>query len=181
MGAWQCGKGHRGALARASAYPGASGELFAELGFFEAQTGRYEAAITAERQAVRRSPKLAVGWQNLALNLLHQKQAGAALDMLRQAVGETNVDVEFHLVIAETLVGLDREYPVKKNEADALALESLALADQLTPQDPQAWLRLADGFNLLGKTRRAADIYSQLLGQAGAQPGTEKEPSRTAH
>jgi tetratricopeptide (TPR) repeat protein len=157
-------------LSRAGTYPGASGALFARLGFFEAQTGKLDAAIAANRQAIRRSPELVSGWQNLSLELLRKKQTGAALEILRQAVAQTNIDADFQLVIAEVLVGLSRENPDRKTEADALALKSLTRADQLNPPDAEARLRLADGLNLLGKTGRAAEIYSQLLNQTDGQP-----------
>jgi tetratricopeptide (TPR) repeat protein len=157
-------------LSRAGAYPGASGALFARLGFFEAQTGKPDAAIAANRQAVRRSPELVAGWQNLSLELLRKKQTAAALGVLQQAVAQTNTGADFQLVIAEVLVGLSRENPDRKTEADALALQALARADQLNPRDTEARLRLADGMNLLGKTGRAAEIYSQLLNQTDGQP-----------
>jgi tetratricopeptide (TPR) repeat protein len=157
-------------LARATAYPGAGGALFARLGFIDAQIGRLDAAIAANRHAIQKAPGLVAGWQDLALGLLRKRQPQAALSILRQASAQTNANASFELVIAGVLAGFAREYPAYKAEADPLALKLLRRADQLNPEDLESRLKLADGLDLLGQGARAAEIYSQLLSRTDGRP-----------
>ena len=60
---------------RAAAQPGASGQVYARLGLIYAQLGKNELAAAANREAIKKSPGLLAGYQNLSLSYLRDQAA----------------------------------------------------------------------------------------------------------
>jgi tetratricopeptide (TPR) repeat protein len=148
---------------RAAAQPNATGEVYARLGLIYAQLGKPDQAIGANRQAILRSPDSLDGYQNLFLNYLRNKQPPEALKVLDQAAARPKPDAEFLIGVAELYASLGLGAPSQKEATKAKALALLKRADQLNPTSPSLRLKLADTFNLLGDSGRAAQLYRELL------------------
>jgi tetratricopeptide (TPR) repeat protein len=161
-------------LTRATARPDASGALYARLGFVYAKLGKFDLAIRADRQAIEREPRSLAGYRNLFLNHLQQGQTKAALEALDEAAEVRRTDADFLLGLGELYVNLGLQVPAHKPAAFGKAFAVLQRAEQYAIDDPLLRLRLADGYNLLGKDDQAARIYVQLLKQPlGAPRGQE--------
>jgi len=148
---------------RAAAQPKATGEIYARLGLIHAQLGKTDQAISANRQAILRSPDSLDGYQNLFLNYLRNKQPQEALKVLDEAAARPKPDAEFLIGVAELYASLGVGVPSQKEATKAKALALLKRADQLNPDHPVLRLKLADTFNLLGDSGRAAQLYLELL------------------
>ena len=150
-------------VTRAAAETNATGAIYARLGVIYTQLGKPDKAISANRQAIVRSPDSLDGYQNLFLNYARTNQPAEALKVLDEAAARPKADAEFLIGVAELYAGLGLGMPAQKEAAKAKALAVLQRADQLNPSSPPLRLRLADGFNLLGDSTRAARLYLELL------------------
>jgi len=148
---------------RAAAEGNATGEIYARLGLIQAQLGKTDQAISANRQAILRSPDSLDGYQNLFLNYLRNKQPQEALKVLDGAAARRKADAEFLVGVAELYASLGVGVPSQKEATKAKALALLKRADQLNPDNSVLRLKLADTFNLLGDSGRAAQLYLELL------------------
>jgi tetratricopeptide (TPR) repeat protein len=150
-------------VAPAAAQSKATGEVYARLGLIYAQLGKTDQAITANRQAIQRAPDSLDGYQNLFLGYLRTKQPQEALKVLDQAAARPNPDAEFLVGVAGLYASFGVGAPAEKEAVKAKALAVLKRADQLDPASPSLRLKLADAFNLLGDSSRAARLYLELL------------------
>jgi len=150
-------------LTRAASRPNASGAIFANLGFIYSQLGKQEQAIAANRSAIKKSPGSLTGYQNLFLNYLQAKQPQEALKVLDEAAKQPNAGAEFLISLSELYANFAVQVPAQKEAANAKALQILKRAEKLNPANPPTRLKLADGFNLLGDSAKAAQIYLDLL------------------
>jgi tetratricopeptide (TPR) repeat protein len=150
-------------LKRAAANPEASGVIFAQLGFVYSQLGKTEQAIEANRAAVKKSPGSLMGYQNLCLNYLQNKQPAAALDVLDEAGKQQKADAEFLIGLSELYVNLGMQAASLKEPAHARALLALTRAEKLKTINPPSRLKLAEGFSSLGEPAKAAQVYLDLL------------------
>ncbi|HVM51126.1 MAG TPA: tetratricopeptide repeat protein [Candidatus Acidoferrum sp.] len=150
-------------VTRAAAQPNASGEVYARLGLIYAQLGRTNQAVSADRQAILRAPDSLTGYQNLYLVYLRMKQPQSALAVLDDAARRPTPDAEFLVGVAEMYSSYGLGAPAQKEATKAKALALLRRAEQLNPTSPPLRLKLADAFNLLGDTSRAARLYLDLL------------------
>lgn len=150
-------------VTRAAAQPNATGEIYARLGLIYGQLGKTNQAISADRQAILRSPDSLDGYQNLFLIYLRLKQPQEALKVLDEAVRRPKPDAEFLVGVAEFYSSFGMGAPAQREATKAKALALLKRADQLNPSSPSLRLKLADAFNLLGDTSRAARLYLDLL------------------
>src|SRR5512133_2546564 len=66
-------------LSLATSRPKASGSLYARLGLVYGQLGKQDQALAADRIAIKRSPELLAGYQNLFTTLMQAKQQAEAL------------------------------------------------------------------------------------------------------
>ena len=141
----------------------ASGAIYAHLGFIYSQLGKQDQALAANREAIRRSPTLFSGYQNLYVTYLQNKQAKEALNVLEEANRQPKADVEFLVNLSELYANYAIQVPSQKKEATAKALALLQRAEKMEPRNPAVRLKLADGFNLLGDSAKAAQLYLDLL------------------
>jgi tetratricopeptide (TPR) repeat protein len=150
-------------LNRAAEQPDASGSIFARIGFIYSQQGKHDQAVAANRMAINKSPGSLPGYQNLFLNYLQNKQPQEALKVLNEAAGQPKPDFEFLIGLSELYVNFGVQVPAQKETTHARALAVLKRAEKLKPANPALRLRLADGFNLLGDSAKAAELYLELL------------------
>ena len=154
-----------GVLLRAAAQPGASGQIDARLGFVYAQLGKPDQATAANRAAIRKSPNSLAGYHNLFLGYLVNKQPQEALNVLDEAGRQPKPDGDFLVGLADLCLSFGTQVPAQKDAAKAKALAALNRAAQLSAVTPLQRLKLADGFNLLGESDKAAQLYLEVLKQ----------------
>lgn len=157
-------------LAKAAAWPTASGTLFSLLGLAYAQAGKTELAIIANRTAIQKLPQSIAAYQNLTQLYLQTGQTAQAMLLLENAAKQPDLDVPFLLDLAE-LTGIYLR--AQTEDAGKVKPRLVALLErvaQLKPSDPATRQRMADGYALVGQTAKAAELYLGLLGQFQDKP-----------
>ncbi|HXS68912.1 MAG TPA: tetratricopeptide repeat protein, partial [Candidatus Polarisedimenticolia bacterium] len=152
-------------LNRAAANPAASSSLFAELGFVYSKLGKTNEAIVADRAAIKKDPGSLAGYQALFLDYVQNKQIPKVWSLLEEAGKVKGTDAEFLIGLAELYFHLGIEDPPQKQKTSDRALALLQRAAKLKPTELRLQLRLADGFNLLGRTDDAARVYEVIVKQ----------------
>jgi tetratricopeptide (TPR) repeat protein len=150
-------------LTRAVALPDASAAVYARLGFTLSRLGRFDAALKADRMAIRKDPRLLLGYENLFLNDLQSRNPKEAFQVLEQAAAVPQTDAEFLVSLGELYANLGLQVSSLRPAAYAGSFAVLQRAERMKIEDPQLRLRLADGYNILGKDAPAARIYTELL------------------
>ncbi len=154
-------------LTKMSKLPNASGMIYVLLGAAYAELGKTDQAIAASRTAVTKLPKSPLGYQNLMQIYLTSSRFKEALEVVELAAKQTEVDAEFLVDLAELYMRYTR---VRVRETESLKPRMLALlerAEKLNPTDTSLLVRLGDGYQLCGDTKRAAQMFLKVL---------EKEP-----
>jgi tetratricopeptide (TPR) repeat protein len=157
-------------LLRATARRDASGPLFARLGVIYFQLEKPELAISANRTAIRREPQSLVGYQNLYLIYQQRKQMKEALGVLDEGAKVPRTSAEFQISLGELYGSFGLQVPAQKETAFSRGLALLQRARTQGVTDPQLQLRLANGFNQLGKEDEAAQVYQELLKHLPDEP-----------
>jgi tetratricopeptide (TPR) repeat protein len=150
-------------LLAASARPGASGAVFARLGLVYLQLGKYDLSVSANRTAIKRSPTLLTGYQNLFLTCLQNRQTEDALKALDDAARQPNTDAEFLLGLSELYGTYLSQAPAQRDRIKSKALDLLDRVAKLNPESAAYRVRLAEGFTAFGDSSKAANIYLELL------------------
>ena len=136
--------------------------------------GKNEQAAAANREAIKKSPRSLAGYQNLSLGYLRNKQPREALNVLDEAARQPGADADFLVGLAEFYMSVGAQAPAEKESAKAKALAALNRAAKLGPLTPLLRLKLADGFNLLGDSNKAAQLYLEVLKQPPELPMVEE-------
>ena len=146
--------------------PNIDDSLFVRLGFVYSQLGDNSKSIEANREAIRRMPKMLALRQNLYLNHISAKQPEAALAALNEAAAEPDTDAEFLANLAELYANLGRQFPDQRLTSRGKALEVLNRAATQSALPIPVQLKIGDGFNLLGDKNSAAKMYLEVLDHA---------------
>ena len=165
-------------VTRAAARPNASGAIYARLGLIYSQLGKADQAAAANRTAIKKSPALLTGYQNLYQAYQEKKQPQEALKVLDEAAQQPRPGGEFLIGLAELYTGFGVQVPAQRDSANGKALALLNRAEKLSPTTPLLRLKLADGFNLLGDSARAAQIYLEVLKHPPDVPMVEERVRR---
>jgi tetratricopeptide (TPR) repeat protein len=150
-------------LTRAASRRDATGAVFAQLGFVYSQLGKFNEAIAANRTAIKKSPQAFSGYQNLFLNHLQNKQPNEALKVLDEAAAQQRLEVEFLLSLAELYSTLAIQAPALKDTVFKKAHQVLIRAENQHPASAPLRLKLAEGFYVVGDSKKAAQLYLDLL------------------
>lgn len=150
-------------LTAASTNANASAGLFAELGFVYSKLGKTNEAIAADRTAIQKDPRSLAGYQSLYLQYIQAKQIPQVWSLLDDAGKVKRTDAGFLVGLAELYFHLGLEAPAQRAKTSERALAALQRAAKLRPTELRLQLRLADGFNLLGKTDEAQQIYEAVV------------------
>jgi tetratricopeptide (TPR) repeat protein len=150
-------------VTRAAARPNASGVIYARLGLIYAQLGKGDQAAAANRTAIKKSPGSLIGYQNLYQGYLGSNQPPAALKVLEEAARQPRPGAEFLIGLAELYLGLGVRVPAQRTNSNGKALALLNRAEKLSSATPLQRLKLADGFNVLGDSAKAAQLYLEVL------------------
>jgi tetratricopeptide (TPR) repeat protein len=150
-------------LTKAAAVPNASGAIYARLGIVYGQLGKTEQAINAGRTAIKRSPDDLSGYQNLFVTFLQNKQEQEALKVLDEAARQPNTDADFLIGLSELYLTFINQAPSQKDKTSVKAAAVLDRAEKQNPTSPSLRLKLAEAYNSLGNTDKAATLYLELL------------------
>jgi tetratricopeptide (TPR) repeat protein len=150
-------------LTKAAALPNASGTVYVWLGLAYAQAGRTEAAINANKTAIKRMPQSLAAYQNLAQLYLQNTKTNEALQLLDDAARQPTDDAAFLIDLSELYFRFARSQPTKSDVARERAKSILDRAAALKTTNPILLQKLAEGYLLLNDLPKAEEIYSQLL------------------
>jgi tetratricopeptide (TPR) repeat protein len=150
-------------LRRATNLPSAPAELHAWLGFAYATQGNRQAAISSNREAVRRDPLLLMAYRNLALLYSEAQQPNLALQVLHDAAHQPSADAAFLVAIAELYLAHSRAHPEHATAAYAGTTATLNRTSSLDPQDPLLRQRMADAYRYAGQHSQAEPLYLDLI------------------
>lgn len=148
---------------RAAAQPGASADIYARLGMAYTQLGKFEEAVAANRIAIRKAPGSLTAYQGLYLTYMRSKHPQEALKVLEEASRQLKGDAESLVELAELYASYALQAPTQRTNLNAKALVLLSRAERVGAMTPILRLKLADGFNLLGESAKAAQLYLKVL------------------
>jgi len=143
--------------------PESSGEIYARLGLIYAELDKPEKAETANRLAIKKSPDSLAGYHNLCQGYLAEKRPTEALKVLAQAARRPQPSADFLIGLAEICATVGIQAPEHRAAANKEAQDLLSRAVKLGALTPLLQLRVADGFNLLGNSAKAAELYLAVL------------------
>ncbi len=156
-------------LLKATAVPGAAGDLHARLGVVYALLEKPAQAVMACREAIAKSPREIDGYQVLAQIYFKKGQAAEGFAVLNEAGRQKKAEAAFLVDLAQMFIGFGRSTTNQSYKASALA--TLERAAELNPTDPLLVQKLGEGFDLLGQPEKAALFYVKLLEQFPNLPG----------
>jgi tetratricopeptide (TPR) repeat protein len=133
------------------------------LGIVYGQLGKLDQAIAASRTAIKRSPEELAGYQNLFVSYLQNKQEQEALKLLDEAAQQQNTEADFLVGLSELYLTFINQAPSQREKISGKASAVLDRAERLNPTAPSLRLKLAEAYNSLGKTEKAASLYLELL------------------
>jgi tetratricopeptide (TPR) repeat protein len=158
-------------LARASARPNASAAIFARLGFVYVQLGKFDEAVAASRTAIKKAPGVLAGYQNLFLTYLQNKHPLEAAKVLEEAGRQNKTDSEFLMGLAELYIHLGMQEPAQRKETFARAITLLNQVEKHETMNSTLRLKLAEDYNNVGDSDKAAELYQELLKTMPELPG----------
>lgn len=150
-------------LSKATASPDAPGALYAWLGLACNQAGQNEAAIRANRVAIKKLPRSLPAYQNLSQIYFQTKRTNDAIHVLEEAANQSSTDPAYLIDLSEIYVRCSRLQNVKADAIKAKALQLLDRAGKLNPTNPGIMQKLAEGYAQLGQMNKAEELYLQIL------------------
>ena len=167
-GPWKC-------VTRAAARPNASGEIYARLGLIYSQLGKADQAAAANRTAIKKSPGLARRLPEPLPGLPARTSSRRRRSRCwMRPPGSRIRTPTFSSAWRNSTLSFGVQVPAQKDSANAKALALLNRAEKLSPLTPLLRLKLADGFNLLGDSAKAAQLYLEVLKQPPDLPLIEE-------
>lgn len=162
-------------LQKVAAHPDSTGLVSARLGYVLIQLGRTNAAIEANRMAIKKSPRFIGGYQNLFLIHWQAGQTNEAGKIISEAARQPNPDASFLVDLADLCFAQNRAARTTNNPARSAALAALNGADRLNPTNLFVLQKLADGFSKLGETKKAAATFLKLIERYPDLPGIHEK------
>lgn len=154
----------------------ATAAVFSWLALAHGQAGHTEAAISANRQSIRRAPGFLMPYQGLYQIYTQQRNYQEAQRVLEAGASLKNADPIFCIEIAQLCGQLARQ---QKGEAEHLTQLQRQLLDRALGAKPESLLvveRLADGLAQFPETTpQAQELYEKIITRyPGALPVREK-------
>jgi tetratricopeptide (TPR) repeat protein len=152
-------------LERCTRLPRPPAAYFAWLGLAQAQQGKLEEAVRANRTALRIDPTLLLAYQNLVAIHSEQGKPADVLRAIRESSKQTVLDPAYFAEVAEMFAGYARIHP---DQAEGLKAETGGALDRAVELGAKELLllhRLAEGYKRLGDVAKAEDLYRRMLQQ----------------
>ena len=128
------------------------------LGVVQRRLGRFDEALITLRQAAKLDPKSLSPLVNMGNVYLDQHAGPKAVEIFSRVVRQTPRSGEYQRL-------LGRAYHFSGDLKRAK--RQLELARQLTPNDPEAWIQLADLLDDTGDTDAAQDVLDRAMARLG--------------
>lgn len=158
-------------LERATAREDASGLAWGMLGVAHAYQEHPAQAQSAQREAIRRTPKSVAAYRELAHLYIESGRLGEAVAVLEEAALQADTPPRFLLSLAEILGGLQQVKESGLGDLKERILRLLDRAAELHPTEPSEVLRLADLLERFGAGSKALPLYQGLLEAHPDLPG----------
>lgn len=148
-------------LQRTSAQPGTSGVIKTLLAITLRRAGRTNEAILAYQGALKATPTLLAGYQELAEIYIATQQPGHAVEVVEGSL-QVESDSPVHWINTADLFGwLAVAYPEGKSRAESGRRAALDRAAGLKPADPVLLYRMGRARFELGDTAQAEELLQQ--------------------
>jgi tetratricopeptide (TPR) repeat protein len=142
---------------------GGSGVLSAFLASIYASLGRNAEAIDSNLEAIKRSPSLLIGHQNLSQLYLKEGKPEESLKVLERAGELKNASAQYLVELAELWIGQPQPKPETKALVRKRATELLDRVMLMTDNPAMVQQRAADAYMLVGQNAKAIDLYLKLV------------------
>jgi tetratricopeptide (TPR) repeat protein len=152
-----------------------SGPVLARLGFVYLQSGNTNAAIEANRIAIKKQPGSIAGYQSLYTLYRSAGQTNEARQVLDDAGKQKNADAAFLVDLATLYFLEDAPKARGTNAVSPRAKEALTRAAGMDSTNIFVLQKLAQGLRLVGESAKAAEIYQKLVKQFPDAPGLREE------
>lgn len=156
-------------LSRSAARPEASGLVHGWLALVRVRQSREAEGLASARLAIRKAPKLLLGYQVAVQVLFKRKDTKEALRLLDQAAREPEVDSVFLADLAGLLGGAQLLKDLKPEEAVPRMKAVLHRASQLKPEDPAVLRKMAETYRAIGELQRATELLGELIRKLPSQ------------
>jgi tetratricopeptide (TPR) repeat protein len=150
-------------LKRAAGSPDASGIVHAMLGAAYSQMGKNELAIASCKKAIVLDPDEFASHQNLFQIYFEAAKFKEALQVLDQAARVKDTDGIFLISLADQYSRYLQLRPTEKIQVQPKVIAVLDRVSKTKPTDPRIMIKLADGFKASGETKRAEEVYREIL------------------
>ncbi|HYE33045.1 MAG TPA: tetratricopeptide repeat protein [Methylomirabilota bacterium] len=158
-----------------AAHANSTGAVDAWLGLAYAQAGQTNAAIAANKAAIKKLPTHLAAYQNLSSLYLQTAQTNLALQTLANAARQKNGDAEFYIGLSGLYTRFGELNVISNNVALTNAIKLLDRAAKTETSDPVALVRLADGYMFHGVPEKAETVYARVLKDHPDLPGVREK------
>ena len=143
-------------------------QIYARLGLIYSQLGKTEQAAAANREAIKKSPGSLIGYQNLFLGYMRNKQPQEPLNVLDEAARQPDADAEFLVGLAELYVSVGAQAPAQKESSQGEGARRLEPRREAGSDDTAAALEAGGRLQPAG---RVSQSRAALPGGAQAAAG----------
>lgn len=157
-------------LAKAARNPEAPASYLAWQALALQQQGKIDAAIQANRDALRRDPTLLMAWQHLVAIYSERQQADELFALLAEAASQTSQDPNYLVTIADLHLAAAHLHPTRLDSAKPRCRELLDRAAAQPLNDPVLAHRLAGAYRQIGELQKAEDTYLKILERNPSAP-----------
>lgn len=148
-------------LKRTATQPGTSGVTKTLLAVTLRRAGQTNEAIVAYRDALRVTPTLLAGYQELAELYLARQEPAAARDIIGESLQVSSDSAAHWVNTSDLFAWFAQAYPEGKAEAEEGRRTALDRAAALKPSDPGLLLRTGRARLELGDTAQAEALFQQ--------------------
>ncbi|MBU6402791.1 MAG: tetratricopeptide repeat protein [Verrucomicrobia bacterium] len=164
-------------LARAVERPRASGQLYTLLGVAEAEAGRWDQAMQANRIAIRKLPGSLAAYRTQVRCYLQGRKPKLrkAAALLVSAARRRSPDPTFLVEVAGLYGACSAQLGKHAVWVKPRIVKALDRAARLQPKNADLRQKLADGYSMLGEFAKARSIYAGLLQRDPHLPGVREK------
>ena len=156
-------------LSKAATAPQVEGKIYAELSRLSLQLGKLDEAVAAAQKTIAFFPTNLAGYQMLHAAQVQRKQFSDAWKTLETA-NRVPGNIPFLIDLAEFYAKFRQTSADYAEPARKRVIELLNRARALKPATPPLLMKLADGYNFIGESKTAADIYLEMQAQFASSP-----------
>jgi tetratricopeptide (TPR) repeat protein len=155
--------------------PTAPGAVFTWMALAHLQCGQTNEAIIANERALKKSPENFAAYQNLTQIYLQTGQTNQAIKVLDRAATAPNTSPEFVVILAETLLRMQRDDVMPDDISRQKILALLERAWGSKTDNPIVLQKIGDMYLAFGEVAKAVPPYEKLLVDFPTAPGIKEK------